>query len=223
MSKKTKSVFERSAEIVNTETSTDGTVVDDFPNASLTSFEAIAMKDTIDSPALSNNSLTSSGDVEISQNAPNKTIFNGRMLALVRHTNIQVSRYFNYKLWENVNISMFIEQQPREQEEKIQARSSEVASLNEDIDTNVKPFASNVSMQVIQNEELSTRLTRNNKEDIFAKQNVLIEVNAESNLVAVPGRIHTIYFDLTNNCVLTVRYAVRATSSSFGIANIRPS
>lgn len=121
-------------------------------------------------------------------------------------------------------INILIKQQPREQEQKIQARSSEVASLNEDLDMNVKPFASNnESMKIVnQNQELSTRLAGNNKEDILGKQTILIEVNPESSLVAVPGRLHTVLFDLTNNCVLLVRYAVRATSSSFGIRSIRP-
>ncbi|XP_014485040.1 PREDICTED: uncharacterized protein LOC106749772 isoform X3 [Dinoponera quadriceps] len=123
---------------------------------------------------------------------------------------------------ERVGDSMLLikSNQLREQEQKIDARSSEVASLNEN-DMNVKPFASNnVSMKIIQNQE--ARLAGNSKEDIFARQKILIEVNPESSLLAVPGRIHTIFFDLTNNCVLTVRYAVRATSSSFRIYNIRP-
>ncbi|XP_014485039.1 PREDICTED: uncharacterized protein LOC106749772 isoform X2 [Dinoponera quadriceps] len=191
VSKKPKYVFERSAEIVNTRTSTDAAMTDDFSNASLSSLEATAMKDIINNSALPNHSLASHGNIEIPQKVSNRTIFGDRMLALLR-----------------------------EQEQKIDARSSEVASLNEN-DMNVKPFASNnVSMKIIQNQE--ARLAGNSKEDIFARQKILIEVNPESSLLAVPGRIHTIFFDLTNNCVLTVRYAVRATSSSFRIYNIRP-
>ncbi|XP_032672396.1 uncharacterized protein LOC116844660 isoform X2 [Odontomachus brunneus] len=193
VSKKPKFVYERSADIMDAQANTDAAITDDLPDTSPSSLEAIVMKDIINDSALSNNSLVNYGDVGIPQNASNKAMFNGRMLAL-----------------------------PGRQEQKIQTRSSEIVSLNEDIDMNVKPFLSNnVTIKTIKNQELSTRLAEN-KEDIFRKEKILIEVNPESNLIAIPGRIHTIFFDLTNNCVLTVRYAVRATSSSFRINNIRP-
>ncbi|XP_019701264.2 uncharacterized protein LOC105192540 isoform X2 [Harpegnathos saltator] len=189
-SNRPKFVFERSAEVVN-----DVAMVGDLSDASLSSsLEVIAVKDIVNSSALSNNSLASYGDARTLQSASNRPILNGRMLIL-----------------------------PKEQEQKIQVRSSEVASLNEDIDMNVRPFAGkNVSTGMTKNQGLSTRLAGDNQEDILGKQRILIEVNPESSLVAVPGRIHTVFFDLTNNCVLTVRYAVRATSSSFRISSVRP-
>lgn len=93
-----KSKFERSAEIINTQTNTSAATMDDLPNASLSSHEAITMKDISNGPARSNSSLASYGIIEIPQNASNRTMFNGRMLTLVRHISISCFSLIYYEL-----------------------------------------------------------------------------------------------------------------------------
>lgn len=85
VSKKPKFVYERSADIMDA--NADAAITDDLPDTS-PSVEAIVMKDIINGSALFNNSLASYGDVGIPQSASNRTMFNGRMLAPVRHISI---------------------------------------------------------------------------------------------------------------------------------------
>lgn len=69
-----------------------------------------------------------------------------------------------------------------------------------------------------QSQKLSTQIN----EDPFEKRKILLEVNANSKLIAAPGTTHRVLFDATNNCILPVRYVIRARSSSFRIYNIQP-
>ncbi|XP_011068988.1 PREDICTED: uncharacterized protein LOC105154895 isoform X1 [Acromyrmex echinatior] len=107
-----------------------------------------------------------------------------------------------------------------EQQQKIQARSSEIASLNEDIDAKIKSSDEIISMQMDsdQSQKLSTQIN----EDPFERRKLLLDLNVNSKLIAVPGSIHRVIFDATNNCILPVRYAIRARSSPFRIYNTQP-
>lgn len=71
-------------------------------------------------------------------------------------------------------------------------------------------------------QELSAKLTESDREDIFRGKRMAVEVNVNSNLIATPGRIHRVLFDVTNNCVLMVIYRLRATSSPFRVYNVQP-
>lgn len=105
------------------------------------------------------------------------------------------------------------------QQQKIQARSSEVASLNEDIDEKMKSSISEIaSVQSDQSQQFSTQIN----EDPFERKKILLDVNPNSKLIAASGTTHRIIFDATNNCVLPVRYAIQARSSPFRIYNIQP-
>ncbi|XP_011633440.1 uncharacterized protein LOC105424741 isoform X2 [Pogonomyrmex barbatus] len=113
------------------------------------------------------------------------------------------------------------------QQQKIQARSSEVASLNEDTeDAKMKSSMSEiVPMQMTnsdQSQKLSTQFAKIN-DDPFERRKILLEVNANSKLIAVPGTTHRVVFDATNSCILPVRYAIRARSSPLRIVNMQPS
>lgn len=103
---------------------------------------------------------------------------------------------------------------------------SEVASLNEDIDIDTKSFAiENVSTRTSNNDhiqELSSDFAKTSNEDILGRRKTLIEVNANSNLIAAAGTTHRVMFDVSNNCLLLVRYAIRARSTPFRIYNIQP-
>lgn len=85
VNKKKRLVFERSAEIINAQTNADSAMMDDLFDASLPSLGAHTMQDIINGSALSNNSLASYGNIRIPQDVSSRTIFNGRMLALVRY------------------------------------------------------------------------------------------------------------------------------------------
>lgn len=103
------------------------------------------------------------------------------------------------------------------QEQKIHARSSEVPSLNEDIDAKVKsPISEIISTQMAdgnQNQRFSTQVN----EDPLERRKTLLEVNANSKLIAAPGTIHRVIFDISNDCLLPVKYVVQARSSPFRI------
>ncbi|XP_020283230.1 uncharacterized protein LOC109854502 isoform X2 [Pseudomyrmex gracilis] len=106
----------------------------------------------------------------------------------------------------------------------IQARSSEVASLNENIDTNIIDNT-NLSKKVINKDrELSAQFAANDKElfEQLSERRNVIEVNSKSSLIATPGTTHRLVFDVTNNCFLPVRYAIRAKSAPFRIYNVLP-
>ncbi|RLU26053.1 hypothetical protein DMN91_002216, partial [Ooceraea biroi] len=111
------------------------------------------------------------------------------------------------------------------QQQKIQARMSEVASLNEDVDMDTKVLAiENVSKQMADsdhNQELSD-FARSSNEDVLGRRKTLLEVNANSNLNAVAGTRHRVVFDVSNDCFLPVRYAISTRSSPFRTANILP-
>lgn len=112
----------------------------------------------------------------------------------------------------------------QEQQQTIQPRSSEIASLNEDIDTNnMKVSARNNVLMKIQDsdQDFSTQFARNIGDSLERKK-ILVEINPKSSLIATPGTTHRVLFDLTNNCVLPVRYAIRARSSQFRILSIQP-
>jgi len=59
--------------------------------------------------------------------------------------------------------------------------------------------------------------------DTFEKRKILLEVNANSKLIAAPGTTHRVIFDAMNNCVLPVRYVFQARSSPFRIISVQPS
>ncbi|XP_028047875.1 uncharacterized protein LOC114253740 [Monomorium pharaonis] len=111
-------------------------------------------------------------------------------------------------------------------EQKVQPRSSEVASLNEDIDMKMKTHPSHTYSETVpmemENSDQSQRLSTQINEDSFEKKKLLLELNSNSKLIAVPGTTHRLLFDAMNNCILPVRYAIRARSSSFRIYNIVP-
>lgn len=114
----------------------------------------------------------------------------------------------------------------QEQQQKVQPRSSEIASLNEDIDINDVKLSTrdNVLMQIHtqdSDQDFSTQFARNIGNS-FERKKILLEINAKSNLIAASGTTHRVLFDVTNNCVLPVRYAIRARSSPFRILSIMP-
>lgn len=85
VTKKPKFMFERSADVMDAQTNTDSTIADDLLDESVSSFEAVIMKDIINGSILPNNSLVNYADAGIPQNVSNRAIFNERMLTLVRH------------------------------------------------------------------------------------------------------------------------------------------
>lgn len=64
-----------------------------------------------------------------------------------------------------------------------------------------------------QSQKLSTQVN----EDSLERRRILLDVNANSRLIAAPGTIHRVIFDATNNCLLPVRYAIQARSSPFRV------
>ncbi|XP_011068989.1 PREDICTED: uncharacterized protein LOC105154895 isoform X2 [Acromyrmex echinatior] len=142
-----------------------------------------------------------------------------------RSTEITDSRKNNDEITDNFSdVSLSTHTHKREsiaeQQQKIQARSSEIASLNEDIDAKIKSSDEIISMQMDsdQSQKLSTQIN----EDPFERRKLLLDLNVNSKLIAVPGSIHRVIFDATNNCILPVRYAIRARSSPFRIYNTQP-
>lgn len=104
------------------------------------------------------------------------------------------------------------------QEQKIQARSSEIASLNEDGDAKMdSPISETVSTHVADSDQSQRFSTQIINEDLFERKKILLELNANSKLIAAPGTIHRVTFDVTNDCLLPVRYAIQAISSPFRI------
>ncbi|XP_029673060.1 uncharacterized protein LOC115241436 [Formica exsecta] len=193
-------VFERSAEIMDENKTNNDDETMDFSDVLLPSVETTVAKNFINYSIFSlrarNNSLTSYGDIIIPQNASiNRKAFNRKILAL-------------------------------KQQQKVQPRSSEIASLNEDIDINDVKLSTrdNVLMQIHtqdSDQDFSTQFARNIGNS-FERKKILLEINAKSNLIAAPGTTHRVLFDVTNNCVLPVRYAIRARSSPFRILSIMP-
>lgn len=111
----------------------------------------------------------------------------------------------------------------QDQQQKIQPRSSEIASLNEDIDTNDMKLSTrdNVLMQD-NDQDFSAQFAQNIGDSSLERRKIMLEINVKSNLIAAPGTTHRVLFDVTNNCVLPVRYAIRARSSPFRIIGVQP-
>jgi len=103
---------------------------------------------------------------------------------------------------------------------------SEVASLNEDADMETKSFAvENVSTRVAdgdRNQELSSDFAGDSDGNVLERKKMLIELNANGNLIATAGTTHRVIFDVSNSCFLLVRYAIRARSTPFRIYNVQP-
>lgn len=112
----------------------------------------------------------------------------------------------------------------QDEEQKIQPRSSEIASLNKDIEMNdIKSTRNNILMQIQDNDQdFSAQFAQNIGDISFERQKILLDVNVKSNLIAAPGTTHRVLFDLTNNCMLLVKYAIQARSSPFRIINVQP-
>nr|XP_033341534.1 uncharacterized protein LOC117229261 [Megalopta genalis] len=113
----------------------------------------------------------------------------------------------------------------REQQHGIGARSS--IPLTENIDVNIRKEINNGNshMKMVgtsENQELFEELVNYNNEDTIQERKMLIEVNRNSNLIAAPGTVHRVVFDVMNNCVLPVRYGFRAKSTPFRLYNVVP-
>ncbi|XP_029179227.1 uncharacterized protein LOC114946743 isoform X2 [Nylanderia fulva] len=109
-----------------------------------------------------------------------------------------------------------------DQEQKIQPRSSEIASLNEDIEMKLST-GNDILMQIQNNDQdFSAQFAQNIGDASFERKKIVLDVNVKSNLIAVPGTNHRVLFDLTNNCVFPVKYAIQARSSPFRIINVQP-
>ncbi|XP_029179226.1 uncharacterized protein LOC114946743 isoform X1 [Nylanderia fulva] len=189
-------VFERSAEIVDekevNKKNNAETMTNDFSDVLLPSIASVAKNKNYSIFSLHNNSLTSYGDFKIPQNASK---------------NIKI---FNEKIF------------ALDQEQKIQPRSSEIASLNEDIEMKLST-GNDILMQIQNNDQdFSAQFAQNIGDASFERKKIVLDVNVKSNLIAVPGTNHRVLFDLTNNCVFPVKYAIQARSSPFRIINVQP-
>lgn len=110
----------------------------------------------------------------------------------------------------------------QDQQQKIQPRSSEIASLNEDIDTNDMKLSTRDNVLMQDNDQDFSAQFAENIGDSLERRKILLEINVKSNLIATPGTTHRVLFDVTNNCILPVRYAIRARSSPFRIIGVQP-
>lgn len=79
-----------------------------------------------------------------------------------------------------------------------------------------------VLMQMADNDESQKFSNQINEELPFERRKILLDVNANSKLIAAPGTTHRVIFDAINNCILPVRYAIQARSSPFRINNVQP-
>ncbi|CAL1673937.1 unnamed protein product [Lasius platythorax] len=191
-------LFERSAEIMDEkETNNDDeTMTNDYSDVLLPSVASAVAKNMIKYPifSLRNNTLTraSYGDFRIPQNASKN------------------SKAFNGKIF------------ALDQQQKIQPRSSEIASLNEDIDTNDMKLSTRDNVLMDNDQDFSAQFAQNIGDSSLERRKIMLEINVKSNLIAAPGTTHRVLFDVTNNCVLPVRYAIRARSSPFRIIGVQP-
>lgn len=106
--------------------------------------------------------------------------------------------------------------------EELRGRSVE---LLENLDTDFKTSTQNVSMRLteaLDNRELSEELVTFASKNLIEEKKMLIEVNRNSNLLATPGTIHRITFDVMNSCVLPVIYTFRVKSTPFRVYNVKP-
>ncbi|XP_031837406.1 uncharacterized protein LOC116429086 isoform X1 [Nomia melanderi] len=133
---------------------------------------------------------------------------------------------------QNVSDSMnnlsesFDEKISAEKQQEIRTRSS--IALNENVDTDIRMAAvHNASMpmkmaETLDNGELFKESVTYGNGNTIEEKKMLIDVNRNSNLIAVPGTIHRIVFDVMNNCVLPVRYGFRVRSTPFRVYNLQP-
>ncbi|XP_031837408.1 uncharacterized protein LOC116429086 isoform X2 [Nomia melanderi] len=111
-------------------------------------------------------------------------------------------------------------------QQEIRTRSS--IALNENVDTDIRMAAvHNASMpmkmaETLDNGELFKESVTYGNGNTIEEKKMLIDVNRNSNLIAVPGTIHRIVFDVMNNCVLPVRYGFRVRSTPFRVYNLQP-
>lgn len=73
----------------------------------------------------------------------------------------------------------------------------------------------------VQNQELSAVDLANN-EEFFERKKMLLEISPNSNLIATPGTTHRVIFDVSNNCILPVKYTIQAKSSPLRIYALQP-
>ncbi|XP_018399340.1 PREDICTED: uncharacterized protein LOC108777045 [Cyphomyrmex costatus] len=162
-----------------------------------------------------NDEITDFSDMSFSKRESTAVIDKNNINSSILHNNSLIS-YGEFKIFKQ-NFSNI-----KEQQQKIQARSSEVTSLNEDVDVKMKSSAESVSMQIERDNDQNQKLSTQINEDPFERKKLLLDVNANSKLIATPGTLHKVIFDATNNCVLPVRYAIQARSSPLRISNIQP-
>ncbi|XP_018313581.1 uncharacterized protein [Mycetomoellerius zeteki] len=197
------------------ETNKNAANIYNLPNSIINKKRKFERSAEIMDPRRNNDEITDNfSDISLSKRESTAGIDKNNINHFVLRNNSLIS-YGEFKILSNFsNI--------KEQQQKIQARSSEIASLNEDIDAKMKSPGGGeiVSMQMDsdQSQKLSTQINENS----FERRKLLLDVNANSKLIATPGTTHRVIFDATNNCVLPVRYAIRARSSPFRIYNIQP-
>ncbi|CAL7945670.1 unnamed protein product [Xylocopa violacea] len=82
----------------------------------------------------------------------------------------------------------------------------------------------NISMRMVKtldDRELDEEMLSYATQTVEEKK-MLIEVNRDSDLLVTPGTIHRVVFDVSNNCVLPVRYAFGVKSTPFRVQNVQP-
>jgi len=77
-------------------------------------------------------------------------------------------------------------------------------------------------MQMADSDQSQKFSNQINEELPFERRKILLDINANSKLIAAPGTTHRVIFDAMNNCILPVRYAIQARSSPFRIYNVQP-
>ncbi|XP_008214637.1 uncharacterized protein LOC103317710 [Nasonia vitripennis] len=65
-------------------------------------------------------------------------------------------------------------------------------------------------------------LTRSNSNELPIKKHLMVDLNPSTNLIANPGTIHQVTFDITNNHILTIQHYFVPKSSFFRIVSVRP-
>ncbi|XP_076658891.1 uncharacterized protein LOC143362528 [Halictus rubicundus] len=147
--------------------------------------------------------------------------------------NVNFVEYVNFADDGNVTASRnnhsvsFVEELPTfiQEQHGINARSSIPLSENIDGDIKRKIDNSDLPMKMVEtseNQELLEELVNYSNENTIQEKRMLIEVNRNSNLIAAPGSIHRIVFDVMNTCILPVRYGFRVKSTPFRVYNVVP-
>ena len=65
-------------------------------------------------------------------------------------------------------------------------------------------------------------LSRSLNEELPIKRSLIVDVNPNTNLIANPGTIHRINFDITNSHVLIIRHYFAFRSTPLRVVGIRP-